>query len=144
VAQRDPPIKPALFASCAANQPHNDLPVEPLSCVAIRILDTSMFPGRLGLENFRVTRRTILVAVSESCCSPAKENRLTGIICGMDIKEITERLALLKRELADLNDMNRRHWSRTEHSRVDKAAYQSRELRLTSIVELAFTMRRAA
>ena len=63
----------------------------------------------------------------------------------MYITEITERLALLKRELADLNDTNRRYWSRSEHSRVDRAAYQSRELRLTSIKdELAFMLRRAA
>jgi hypothetical protein len=63
----------------------------------------------------------------------------------MYIREVTERLALLKRELADLNDMNRRYWSRSEHSPKDRAAYQSRELRLTGIKdELAFMMRRAA
>jgi hypothetical protein len=63
----------------------------------------------------------------------------------MYIREVTERLALLKRELADLNDMNRRYWSRSEHSPKDRAARQSRELRLTSIKdELAFMMKRAA
>jgi len=63
----------------------------------------------------------------------------------MFLKEITERLAILKRELDDLKEMNRRYWSRSEHSPMDKAAYQSRELRLTEIKnELEFLMRRAA
>ena len=63
----------------------------------------------------------------------------------MYIKEITERLALLKQEMADLKEMNRRYRSRSEHSPMDRAAYQSRELRLEGIKnELAFMMRRAA
>ena len=65
--------------------------------------------------------------------------------CAIYIKEITERLVLLKRELADLKEMNRRYQSRSEHTPMDRAAYQSRELRLTGIKdELAFMMRRAA
>jgi hypothetical protein len=63
----------------------------------------------------------------------------------MYLEEITERLALLKRELDDLQKMNRRYWSQCEHSPMDKAAYQSRELRLTEIKnELEFMRRRAA
>ena len=63
----------------------------------------------------------------------------------MYIREITERLALLKQELADLEEMNRRYRSRSEYSPMDRAAYQSRGLRLTGIKnELAFMMRRAA
>jgi hypothetical protein len=65
--------------------------------------------------------------------------------CAMYITEITERLVLLKRELADLKEMNRRYQNRSEHTPMDRAAYQSRELRLTGIKdELAFMMRRAA
>ena len=44
---------------------HTDLHV-----IGSESLGESLFPVR--------SRRTILVAVSESCCSPAKENRLTG------------------------------------------------------------------
>ncbi len=63
----------------------------------------------------------------------------------MYIAEITERLILLKRELADLKEMNRRYRNRSDHTPTDRAAYQSRELRLTGIKdELAFMMRRAA
>jgi len=39
--------------------------------------------------------------------------------CGMFLKEITERLARLKEELADLEEMNRRYRIRREHSRYD-------------------------
>jgi hypothetical protein len=46
----------------------------------------------------------------------------------MYITEIAERLVLLKRELADLKEMNRRYQSRSEHTPMDRAAYQSREL----------------
>jgi hypothetical protein len=63
----------------------------------------------------------------------------------MFIKEITERLARLKEELADLKEMNRRYRTKPEHSPMDKAASQTRQIRLTEIKnELEFMRRRAA
>ena len=63
----------------------------------------------------------------------------------MFLKEIRERLARLKEELADLEEMNRRYRIRREHSPMDKMAYESRGTRLAEIKnELEFMMRRAA
>ncbi len=63
----------------------------------------------------------------------------------MFLKEITERLARLKEELAHLEEMNRRYRIRRERSPMDKAACQTRQIRLTEIKnELEYMMRRAA
>jgi len=63
----------------------------------------------------------------------------------MYIREIRERLVMLKREMGDVEQMNVRYWGRTEHSAMDKAAYQTRQLRLQGIKnELAYMMKRAA
>ena len=52
---------------------------------------------------------------------------------------------MLKREMGDVEQMNVRYWGRTEHSAMDKAAYQTRQLRLQGIKnELAYMMKRAA
>jgi len=37
-----------------------------------------VLPEPRGISGSMKIGRTILIAVSESCCSPAKENRLTG------------------------------------------------------------------
>jgi hypothetical protein len=63
----------------------------------------------------------------------------------MYIREITERLAILKREINDVSRMNVRYWGRSEHSPLDKAAYQTRQLRLTQIKdELVYMTKHAA
>jgi len=63
----------------------------------------------------------------------------------MFLKEIMERVAILREELVHLEEMNRRYRIRREHSPIDKAACQTRQIRLTEIKnELEYMMRRAA
>ena len=63
----------------------------------------------------------------------------------MYISQVAERLAALKHELDDLQGMNVRYWSQTEHTPLTTAAHESRRLRLTGIKnELAYMVKRAA
>jgi hypothetical protein len=63
----------------------------------------------------------------------------------MYVSQVAERLALLKREIDDLKQMNLRYRRQSKHSPLCSAAHESRRLRLTAIRnELAFMVRRAA
>jgi uncharacterized protein YicC (UPF0701 family) len=63
----------------------------------------------------------------------------------MYISQVTERLALLKRELDEVKQMNLRYWSQSEHTALTTAAYESRRLRLRGIKnELAYMVKRVA
>jgi hypothetical protein len=54
----------------------------------------------------------------------------------MDYKDISERIAVLTREIRDLQEMNDQYSKQSEgNQRIGRAAHESRELRLRQIKE---------
>ncbi|MFY9562516.1 MAG: hypothetical protein WAQ52_19965 [Terriglobales bacterium] len=51
----------------------------------------------------------------------------------MDLHDVVERLAGLKQEIRDLQDMNSRYQDRESHTPTDQSAQEQRRLRLVQI-----------
>ena len=63
----------------------------------------------------------------------------------MDLHDVTERLAGLRQEIRDLQDMNSQYQDRESHSQMDNSAQEQRRLRLVQIKdELADMKKRQA
>ena len=53
----------------------------------------------------------------------------------MDTRDISERISTVRQEIRDLEEMNARYRTRSEHNRTEKSDYLSRQLRLSQIKE---------
>jgi hypothetical protein len=63
----------------------------------------------------------------------------------MDLNDVAERLADLRREIRDLQDLNSQYQDRESHTQIDESAREQRRLRLEQIKdELADMMKRPA
>jgi hypothetical protein len=63
----------------------------------------------------------------------------------MDLNDVAERLADLRREIRDLQDLNSQYQDRESHTQIDESAKEQRRLRLEQIKdELADMMKRPA